>query len=263
MSELTADAIPVTVTFRRGLKIARQSYCRWPACPVTDTEFEQACVAIMRSGTHRDVPEFGCRFLAGQSRDAGFSACGRTMWRICSTNGWWGAFRKKRGKNGKKPRLPIQDDLVNRDFTADTPHQLWLAKITEPRAGESRLCLCAIKDVFVNRILGYSISNRTKSCRAVEALNSALVRRGNAAGCILRTDRGSQFHSRKLVRALTRHGLTGSMGKVSVSGYKTVIESFVALLQKYVLDRCTWATRQELRIAIVIWTERAYRRRRR
>ena len=79
----------------------------------------------------------------------------RTAWRICSTNGWWSVFGKKRGKNGKTGP-PVHDDLVGRDFTADAPNQLWLTDITEHRTGEGKLYLCAIKDVFSNRIVGYS-----------------------------------------------------------------------------------------------------------
>jgi transposase InsO family protein len=260
--ELAADGIPVTVTCR-VLKIARQPYYRWLASPVTDAELEQAYLANALFDAHRDDPEFGYRFLADEARDAGFSACDRTMWRVCSTNGWWSAFGKKRGKNGKKPGPPVHDDLVNRDFTADAPNQLWLADITEHWTGEGKLYLCAIKDVFSNRIVGYSISDRMKSRLAVDALNNAVARRGDVAGCILHTDRGSQFRSRKFVRALHHHDMVGSVGKVGAAGDNAAMESFFALLQKNVLDRRTWATRQELRIAIVTWTERTYHRRRR
>jgi putative transposase len=52
-----------------------------------------------------------------------------------------------------------------------------LAAITEHRTGEGKLCLCAIKDVYSNRIVGYSISDRMKSRLAVDALNSAVARR--------------------------------------------------------------------------------------
>ncbi|SNC65669.1 Integrase core domain-containing protein [Kytococcus aerolatus] len=53
------------------------------------------------------------------------------------------------------------------------------------------------------------------------------------------------------------------MGKVGAAGDNAAMESFFALLQKNVLDRRPWATRQELRIAIVTWIERTYHRRRR
>ncbi|WP_424348444.1 integrase core domain-containing protein, partial [Kocuria sp. CH-021] len=73
----------------------------------------------------------------------------------------------------------------------------------------------------------------------------------------------AQFRSRKFGHALNRHGLVGSMGKVGAAGDNAAMESFFALLQKNVLDRRSWATRDELRIAIVTWTERTYHRRRR
>ena len=63
--------------------------------------------------------------------------------------------------------------------------------------------------------------------------------------------------------ALNRHGLVGSMGRVGAAGDNAAMESFFALLQKNVLDRQRWATREQLRIAIVTWIERTYHRRRR
>ena len=65
------------------------------------------------------------------------------------------------------------------------------------------------------------------------------------------------------MRAIGRHGLIGSMGRVGAAGDNAAMESFFALLQKNVLDRRTWATRHELRIAIVTWIERTYHPRRR
>ncbi|MFC6256414.1 integrase core domain-containing protein, partial [Kocuria oceani] len=72
-----------------------------------------------------------------------------------------------------------------------------------------------------------------------------------------------QFRSRKFVRALHGHDMVGSMGRVGAAGDNAAMESFFALLQKNVLDRRRWATRQELRMAIVVWIERTYHRRRR
>jgi putative transposase len=62
---------------------------------------------------------------------------------------------------------------------------------------------------------------------------------------------------------LRRHGLAGSMGRVGAAGDNAALESFFALLQKDVLNRRRWSSRQELRTAIVIWIERTYHRRRR
>ncbi|UPK62822.1 IS3 family transposase [Rhodococcus pyridinivorans] len=260
--ELAAGGIPVAVTCR-VLGIARQPYYRWLADPVTDAELEEAYRANALFDAHREDPEFGYRFLADEARDAGESMSDRTAWRICSTNRWWSVFGKKRGSKKGRSGPPVHDDLVGRVFTADAPNTLWLTDITEHRTEEGKLYLCAVKDVYSNRIVGYSISDRMKSRLAVTALESAVARRDSVAGCVVHSDRGSQFRSRNFVRALARHDLVGSMGRVGAAGDNAAMESFFALLQKNVLDRQRWATREQLRIAIVTWIERTYHRRRR
>ena len=150
---------------------------------------------------------------------------------------WFSVFSKKHRGKSTRPGLPVHDDLVERDFTASAPNELWLADITEHRTLEGKLYVCAIKDVFSNRIVGYSIDSRMKSRIAVNALNSAVARRGDVAGCIVHTDRGSQFRSRKHLRALNRYGMVGSMGRVGAAGDNAAMESFFVLLQNNVLDR--------------------------
>ncbi len=260
--ELAVDGIPVTVTCR-VLKLARQPYYRWLTDPVGDRELEQAYVANALFDAHHDDPEFGYRLLADEVRASGHTGCDRTVWRICAANQWWSAFGKKRGKNGKKPGPPAHDDLVERQFSADRANQLWLTDITEHWTDQGKLYLCAIKDVWSNRIVGYSISDRMKSRIAVDALAMAVARRGQVAGCIVHSDRGSQFRSRKFLAALREHGLVGSMGQVASAGDNAAMESFFALLQKNVLNRHRWNTRHELRLAIITWIERSYHRRRR
>lgn len=153
--------------------------------------------------------------------------------------------------------------MIRHEFKAEAPNELWLCDITEHKTAEGKLYVCAIKDVCSNRIVGYSIDSWMKSRLAVAALNNAVARRGDVAGCVVHTDRGSQFRSRKFVGTLNRHGMVGSMGRVGAAGDNAAMESFFALLQKNVLNRRSWATREDLRIAIVTWIERTYHRRRR
>lgn len=84
-----------------------------------------------------------------------------------------------------------------------------------------------------------------KSRLAVEALNNAVARRGEVVGCVVHTDRGSQFRSRKFVHALNRHHMIGSMGRVGAAGDNAAMEGFFSLLQKNVLNRRAWATRED------------------
>ena len=223
--ELAADGVPVAVTCR-VLKLARQPYYRWLAAPVTRHDLEEAYLANVLFDAHVEDPEFGHRLLADEAHRAGLAACDRRVWRICRDNRWWSVFGKKRAKNGKKVGPPAHDDLVLRVFKADRPNQVWLWDITEHPTSEGKLYLCAIKDLYSNRIVGYSISDRMKSRIAVNALVSAAARRGDVTGCVVHSDRGSQFRSRKVLRELHRHGLLGSMGQVASAGDNAAMESW-------------------------------------
>jgi transposase InsO family protein len=260
--DLAGDGIPVTVTCR-VLKLCRQQYYRWIEAPISDAELDEAYLANAIFDAHRDDPEFGYRFLADEVRTAGWEVSDRVVWRICRDMGWWSVFGKPKRAKASKPGTPAHDDLVRRNFTADAPNTVWLADITEHRTGEGKLYLCAIKDLFSNRIVGWAIDERMKARLVVAAIEMAVARRGEVAGCILHSDRGSQFRARKVHRALARHRMVGSMGQVGSAGDNAAMESFFALLQRNVLDRRRWATRDQLRIAIVTWIERTYHRRRR
>ena len=122
VKDLAADGIPVAVTCR-VLKIARQPYYRWLANPVTDTEWDEAQLTNAVFDAHRDDPEFGYRFLADEVHDAGFEVCERTVWKICSTNGWWSVFGKKKARKTAKVNTPAHDDLVRRQFEAEVPNR--------------------------------------------------------------------------------------------------------------------------------------------
>jgi transposase InsO family protein len=132
-----------------------------------------------------------------------------------------------------------------------------LTDITEHRTDDGKLYLCAIKDVYSNRIVGYSIDSRMKASLAVAALDHAITTRSPVA-TIIHSDRASQFRSRKFVHALSRNGLRDRWAR-----FGAYMESFFALPQRNVLDRQRWSTRAELRLAILTWIERTYHRRRR
>ncbi|WP_235564562.1 IS3 family transposase [Modestobacter sp. Leaf380] len=141
------------------------------------------------------------------------------------------------------------------------PNKLWLTDITEHPTAEGKLYLCAIEDACTKRIVGYSIDARMASQLAVDALTNALALRGEA-GAIVHSDRGSQVRSHAYVAALRDAQLQGSMGRVGTSADNAAMESFFAL-QKNVLNRRRWTTRDQLRLAIVTWIETTYHRRRR
>ncbi len=262
--------VPVAVACR-VLGLTTAGYYKWLKEPVSQRDWDDAHAIDALLEIHHDDPTLGYRLLTDELADLGIDASENRVWRLCSIAGVFASHHRRRGKAGK-PGPPVHDDLlavvdhkdrVTHTFTATAPNQVWLTDITEHPTREGKLYLCAIKDVYSNRIVGYSIDSRMKSRLAVAALNNAVARRGDVAGCVVHSDRGSQFRSRKFVHALNRHGMVGSMGRVGATGDNAAMESFFSLLQKNVLDRRSWTTREELRIAMVTWIERTYHRRRR
>lgn len=273
VTDLAAEGIPVAVTCR-VLKFSKQRYYRWRANPVTDRDWSDAHLVNAALDIHADDPAFGYRFIADELPEKGVTAAENRVQRLCRDHGIWSVFSKKRGLN-RKPGAPVHDDdLVERDFTATAPNELWLTDITEHPTAEGKLYLCAGEGravsrshVYSGRIVGYSMDFRMKSSLAVAALENA-VRARRPAGTVVHSDRGSQveyaqFRSRRFVESLRHRGLSGSMGRVGACADNAAMESFFSLLQKNVPDRQRWLTRHDLRLAITTWIERSYHRRRR
>lgn len=227
--DLAAEGIDVMLCWR-VLDVNRASYYRWLKEAVTDWEWTEAHVVEALFDAHRDDPEFGYRLLADEIADR-FQVCERGVWKVCSDKGWWSVFGKKPYRNARRPGPLAHDDLIRRKFYADGPNQIWLTDITEHPTAEGKLYMCAVRDMFAGRIVGYSIADRMEAALALSAIEMALAcRGGDVRGCKVHSDRGSQFRSKKFLKALRRHRLVASMGQVASAGDNAAMESFFALL---------------------------------
>jgi putative transposase len=198
--DLAASEIPVVVTCR-VLGFSPQAFYQWTANPVSRRDWSDAHLVDAALQVHADDPVFGYRFIADElEAEHGISASENRVHRLCSQHDISSVLARRRGR-GMKPGPAVHDDLVRRDFTADAPNELWLTDITEHRTAEGKLYLCAIKDAFSGRIVGYSIESRMKASLAVAALRNAIGLR-SPAGTVVHSDRGSQFRSAKFVRLL-------------------------------------------------------------
>ena len=261
--------VPVAVACR-VLGFSTQGYYKWLKDPVSDRERADAELVNRLADLHEEDPTLGYRFLKDELEEKGIVCSENRVHRLCRIGGIQASHARKKGKAGKAGP-PVHDDLlafedkhgrIRHRFTANAPNEVWLTDITENPTREGKLYLCSVKDVFSNRIVGHSIDIRMKSSLAASAIRNAILLR-NPDGTICHSDRGSQFRSRKFLAALRHHQLAGSMGQVASAGDNAAMESFFALLQKNVLDRHRWATRHELRLAIITWIEGTCHRRRR
>lgn len=174
VEDLAAEGVPVKLTCG-VLGFSPQAFYKWKKRPCSNRDWADA---------HADDPEFGYRFIADELEQAGHRSCERRVWRLCRQQKVWSTTTKKgRRSSGKTPGPAVHDDLVQRVFTAPAPDVVWLTGITEHATLECKLYCCAIKDVFSNRIVGYSIGDRMTAQLAVSALRSTrCCRRTSSTG---------------------------------------------------------------------------------
>ena len=218
------------------------------------------------------TPRLGYRFIADELADVGITASENRVWRLCSTAGVFASHHRRRGQGRQArpagPRRPARRSSTStagstHDFTATRPNQEWLTDITEHPTGEGKLYLCAVKDCYSNKIVGYSIDSRMKSSLAASAMRNAIALRSPAGTIVPLATEAANSVPRRSFALLKNNGLRGSMGRVGSAGDNAAMECFFSLLQKNVLDTRRWETREELRLAIVTWIETKYNRRRR
>lgn len=260
VEELAAEGVRISSSCR-VLGFSPQAFYKWRNQPCSGRDWDDAVLVNAIVDIHVDDPEFGYRFIADELHRKGWDVSENRVQRLCQQHRIWSVHTKKRGLS-RKAGPPVHDDLIDRDFTAEQPNQRWVGDITEHWTGEGKLYLCTFKDLWSNRIVGYSIADRMTSALAVTAIRNAGLRR-DCDGVIVHTDRGSQFRSRAFTSTLNELNMVGSMGRVGACGDNAAAESFFSLLQKNVLNRQHWATRDQLRIAIITWIEATYHRRRR
>jgi putative transposase len=142
------------------------------------------------------------------------------------------------------------EDLVERQFTAARPNELWLTDITEHPTHEGKVYCCCVLDLFSRKVVGWSIDRRCDSDLVNDALSMAAGSRGEPPGTVIHSDHGSQFTSWAFTQNVHRLGLAPSMGTVGDCYDNAPMESFWGSLQIELLDRRTWKTRIELSSAI-------------
>ena len=263
VQELAAEGFPVRLTCG-VLGFSTQAFYKWAADPICQRDLDDAHLTNAIVDIHADDPEFGYRFIADELEREGHAVGESRVHRLCREHRIWSTTTKKGRRSTKTPGPAVHDDLVQRNFHARGPDLVWLTDITEhPTTSEGKLYACAVKDVFSNRIVGYALSDRMTADLAVRALRSAVARRRPRGTVVVHSDRGGQFRSRKFLAVLKANGLSGSMGRVASAGDNAAMESFYSLLQKNVLNRRRWRTRDELAYEIIYWIEHTYNRRRR
>ena len=156
----------------------------------------------------------------------------------------------------------VAPDLVKREFTATGPDQLWVADITYVPTWAGFLYLAVVLDVWSRRIVGWAMATHLRTELVLEALDMALVQRLPKA-VIHHSDHGSQYTSLAFGRRCELMGVRPSLGSVGDAYDNAMCESFFGTLEAELLDRYTFRSQVDARMAIFRYIEGWYNPKRR
>ena len=244
----------------RVLGVSRSGYYAWSKRgpsqrALEDQKLSERIVAIhKRSRGTYGVPRIHAELVDDHEIHIGRERISRLM----RAAGIVGVSRRR----GTRTTLRAEDaqtipDLVERDFSADGPDQLWVADITYVPTWAGFLYLAIVLDVWSRLIVGWSMRKHLRTELVVEALEMALHQR-RPEGVVHHSDQGCQYTSIAFGRRCRQAGIQPSTGSVGDCFDNAMAESFFASLECELIDRESWKRRTEARLAVFDYIEGWY-----
>lgn len=172
------------------------------------------------------------------------------------------AARKFKATTNSNHSLPVAENLLRQDFTADAPNRVWVGDITYIGTDEGWLYLAVVLDLFSRKVVGWSMSDRMTATLVCDALRMALFRRKRPRDVIMHTDRGSQYCSREHRDLLDANGLVASMSAKGNCYDNAAMESWNHSLKVEAIHGERLATRKQAKDLVFEYIEVDYNRNR-
>jgi putative transposase len=252
-------------TLSRVLGVSPSGFYAWcERPPSARSQADRQLVARLHTIHEESRGTYGAPRIHAELRAHGIRCGRKRVARLMREAGLTGAQRRRyRGTTRQAREASVAPDLVQRDFTASAPDQLWVADITYVPTGEGWLYLATVLDAWSRRIVGWAMGDMLRTELVVDALNMAVWNRRPAVGVVHHSDRGAQYTSLTFSRRCQETGIMPSMGSVGDAYDNALAESFYATLEAELLMRHTFATRQAARLALFDYIEAFYNSRRR
>jgi putative transposase len=216
---------------------------------------DERLLEVIRATHAANYYAYGYRRTWKALRRAGHEVGRDRVKRLMRRAGIQGAKRR-----GKPWRTTVPDpgalrppDLVDRDFSAGRPDELWLADFTYLRCWEGLVFFSFVIDAYSRRVVGWQFANHMRTDLVLDALRMALTRRQSGADVELihHSDAGSQYTSYAFQQVLDDHRVLASIGSVGDAYDNALAESFVDSFKTELIADRVWRTRSQLELAIV------------
>ncbi|WP_372412218.1 IS3 family transposase [Streptomyces luteireticuli] len=252
------------------LEVARSSFYKWRRGRAGCAERERADQALAGRirGIHADSDgTYGAPRITAELRQAhGMRINEKKVARVMRKFGITGLHLRKTVRTTVPEPSPAPvPDLLQRDFTANTPNTKYVGDITYLPVGDGKfLYLATVLDLCSKRLAGWSIADHIRTELVTDALRAAArTRGGNLDGAIFHSDNGAQYCSKEFANACRELGVTRSRGAVGTSADNAAAESFNATMKRETLHgKKRWPGPREARLAVFRWVTRYNTRRR-
>ena len=200
---------------------------------------------------------YGAQKVWRQLHRQGVQVARCTVERLMGKLGLHGAVRGKKVKTTWPDKTAARpDDLVQRDFSAKAPNQLWVADLTYVATWSGFVYVAFVLDVFSRYLVGWRVSNSLRTDLALDALEQALYARQCKDGLVHHSDRGVQYLSIRYTERLAEAGIESSVGSVGDSYDNALAESVIGLYKTEVIRRRgPWRGVEAVELATLEWVD--------
>ena len=249
----------------RVLNVSASGYYAWLDRAPSKRSIQDAVLVERIRAIHAESDAtYGMPRVRAELVDEGVKISAKRVARLMRLNAIRGVSRR-RGfvvTTQRDQRQRPAPDLVKREFVADGPNQLWVADMTYVPTWAGFIYLAIVLDVWSRRVVGWAIGEQMTAELVLAALNMALQQR-RPDGVVHHSDQGSQYTSIAFGERCKKMGVRPSMGTVGDAYDNAMAESFFASLECELIDRRSWHTKTEARLALFTWIEGWYNPRRR
>lgn len=246
-------------TMCRVLRVSPSGFYAWrKRAPSTRAQRDRALLPHIEASYKRSDATYGAPRILEDLREIGERVSQKRVARLMRQAGLVGVSRRRGVRTTcRGVEAESVPDLVQRDFTATAPNQLWVADITYVPTWAGFLFLAVVLDAFSRRIVGWAMATHLKTELVLAALEMARIQR-RPTSVIHHSDHGSQYTSLAFGARCQTLGVRPSRGTVGDCYDNALCESFFATLECELIDRRTLRSQAEARAAIFRFIEGWY-----
>ena len=248
----------------RVLEVSASGYYAWRRRMISvRTRENEKLQQRIRTIHDHSRQTYGAPRIHAELKDEGTRVGRKRVARLMKESGLAGVSRRKSTVTTRRNRSARPaPDLVDRQFAANKPNQLWVADITYVPTWVGFLYLAVVLDVWSRKIVGWAMASHLRTSLVTAALDMAITQR-SPEGVIHHSDQGCQYTSIEFGKRCRQAGIRPSMGSVGDCYDNAMCESFFATLECELIERSTFRTHDEAHVAIFHFIEGFYNTHRR